>query len=309
MRVAIVGAGMAGLRCGERLTAAGHAVTLFDKGRGPGGRMATRRMATPLGETVFDHGTLWFGGGGPDFAAQISDWTASGVVANWPASESAGDAFVGMPGMNAPLKAMACGLDVRFGDAVTGLAAMADGWRVSLDDDGFEAVVVAVPPEQAAALLAPVSADFAARAASVRSLPCWTVMAAFARRLAGPDIVEGGTIIERAVRNSAKPGRTGPEAWVIQATPDWSMAHLEDSPAAVTAALLEALAVDLPVVLDTSAHRWRYARLDGTGTEAGEGALWDPALRLGVCGDWLLGPNVASAWTSGDRLAAMMTVA
>ena len=46
-------------------------------------------------------------------------------------------------------------------------------------------------------------------------------------------------------------------------------------------------------------HRWRYALSAGTG----DGALWNRDIRLGVCGDWLLGPRVECAWLSGRMLA------
>ena len=49
MRIAIIGAGMAGLSCADALRDEGHEIALFDKGRGPGGRMSTRRVDTPLG--------------------------------------------------------------------------------------------------------------------------------------------------------------------------------------------------------------------------------------------------------------------
>lgn len=44
MRIAVIGSGMAGLSCADMLERAGHAVALFDKGRGPGGRMSTKRV-------------------------------------------------------------------------------------------------------------------------------------------------------------------------------------------------------------------------------------------------------------------------
>ena len=60
MKIAIIGAGMAGLTCATRLSAAGHEVSVFDKGRGPGGRMASRRVEHG-GETFrFDHGAQYF---------------------------------------------------------------------------------------------------------------------------------------------------------------------------------------------------------------------------------------------------------
>lgn len=44
MRIGIVGAGMAGLACAEKLEKCGHMVFVLDKGRGPGGRMSTDRL-------------------------------------------------------------------------------------------------------------------------------------------------------------------------------------------------------------------------------------------------------------------------
>ena len=41
--VGVIGAGMAGLACARELAAKGFEVTVFDKGRGLGGRTATRR--------------------------------------------------------------------------------------------------------------------------------------------------------------------------------------------------------------------------------------------------------------------------
>ncbi|MEY2842360.1 MAG: hypothetical protein RI920_397, partial [Pseudomonadota bacterium] len=47
--IAIVGAGLAGLSCAQALVQAGHTVHVFDKSRGPSGRMSTRRADDPEG--------------------------------------------------------------------------------------------------------------------------------------------------------------------------------------------------------------------------------------------------------------------
>jgi predicted NAD/FAD-dependent oxidoreductase len=305
MRIGIVGAGLAGLACAEGLRQRGHEVRLFDKGRGAGGRMATRRMTTLAGDVSFDHGAQYFTARARHFIDEVRRWQQAGLATPW--AEAGPDAWVGTPAMNAPVRQLARAANVQWSAQVQALSRLDDGW--SLHGDGvsaarFDAVCIAVPAEQAAPLLAPWASNMAAIAAATRSLPCWTVMAAFAERLAvAPDTLRAKGAIGWAARNSAKPERTGPEAWVIQADPTWSAAHLEAAPDTILPLLLAEFAAAtgcvLPTPLVASAHRWRYAR---SGSHSC-GALWDAALGLGVCGDWLLGPRVECAWLSGRQLA------
>ncbi|RMB52375.1 hypothetical protein C8J44_3406 [Sphingomonas sp. PP-CE-3A-406] len=302
MRIGIIGAGMAGLSCAHALRSQGHNPILFDKGRGPGGRMSTRRVDTPLGEAAFDHGAQYLTARDPAFVAQVERWAHGGHAARW--SPAGLDAWVGTPAMNAPIRAMAADCDMRWNTAIAGLC-HDGGWRIG--DERFDAAIVAVPAEQVAPLIADYDGTLADAARAAVSDPCWTVMAAFD----GPvptdcDRLADIGIIASAVRNSAKPGRTGPEAWVLQASAGWSRAHLEDEPDTIARALLAAFADHIgagsPTIIATSVHRWRYAK---TGTSA-RGAFWNAETRLGACGDWLLGPRIEAAWLSGQQLAAFV---
>lgn len=302
MRIGIVGAGMAGLSCAQALTGQGHQPVLFDKGRGPGGRMSTRRIQTPLGEAAFDHGAQYFTVRDPAFAAQVERWAQAGHVSRWlPAGT---DAWVGTPTMNAPVRALAEECDVRWNTTVKLLTH--DGeWQIG--DERFEAVIVAVPAEQVAPLVDVHDGTLADMARSAVSDPCWTVMAAFDAPVPVDRhrLTDCG-ILGSAVRNSAKPGRGGPEAWVLQASPDWSRANLEDEPDLVARELLAAFAdcvgADMPAVIATSVHRWRYAKAGALDL----GASWNAEIGLGACGDWLLGARIEAAWLSGQRLAALV---
>lgn len=303
LKIGIVGAGIAGLSCAEMLAAAGHAVTVFDKGRGAGGRMATRRVPTPSGDVAFDHGAQYFTARDPRFSAAVTGWQASGLVSPWP---SAGDdAWVGTPGMSAVVKALSRPLAVHWNSRVDAIRRVDRSWLLdSVADDPFDAVIVATPAEQAAPLLVAHDPAMAAMAQGCPSAPCWTVMVAFAERIAIPgDIIRDAGIIGWAARNSAKPGRGSIEAWVIQATADWSRNHLEDGETSVVDALLSALAAEateaLPVPVVRIGHRWRYARAKA----AHHGSLWNEATRIGAVGDWLLAPRIESAWLSGRMLA------
>lgn len=305
-KLEIIGAGMAGLSCAMELVRRGHQVALFDKGRGPGGRMATRRAE--IGEETFrfDHGAQYFTARDPRFARAVAEWQVTGVVAPWPAASE--EALVGIPGMNAPIRHMAEALDVSWGTRIERLSRDGSRWLLHAQGKTFAAdhVICAIPAEQAAELLAQPAPEFAARAAAIRSAPCWAVMAKFAEPLDLLDCFKGEDI-GWAARNGAKPGREGQETWVIHGSSQWSAKHLEMAAQDLGPMLLAAFFAEtgaMPLVPEhLSAHRWRYAMV---GKAAGPPALWDADLGVGACGDWLVGPRVESAWVSGFELAQLV---
>ena len=78
--IAVVGAGIAGITCARTLAQAGHRVSVFEKGPGAGGRMATRE--TEFGG--FDHGAQYFTVRDERFEDALA--TASGLVRPWSAN-------------------------------------------------------------------------------------------------------------------------------------------------------------------------------------------------------------------------------
>lgn len=304
--ILIIGAGMAGLSCAGALAKAGREVRLLDKGRGPGGRMAARR-AEIAGETVsFDHGAQYFTARDAAFREVVAGWQDQGVVAPWPAAGD--DAWVGIPGMNGPIRAMGLEHDVRWGVRAVSLNREGDLWHVDAGEESFTAgtVLVAVPAEQAAELLAEASPDLARIPANVRSAPCWAVMAAFGERLGieADGLREPQAKISWAARNSAKPSRTGGETWVLHASPQRS-AEIIDLPKEDAAKVLlddffaqTGTAPQEPVHL--VAHRWLYAM---PAAVKGEPARFNADLRLGIAGDYLHSPRVEGAFLSGRALA------
>lgn len=305
LRVGIVGAGMAGLACAEGLGVGAHRLVLLDKGRGAGGRMATRRLTTPAGEASFDMGAQYFTVRDPAFRLRVHAWIAAGLVASW--ADAGADAYVGVPAMNAPIRQMAELQTVHWATRVVQLERSLGAWRLHTEAGELieiDVAIIALPAEQAAQLLEPVAADLAARAHAVASAPCWTVMLAFPARVAvARNCVRGNGALGWAARNSAKPGRVGPESWILQSGPEWSARHVDADTRWVTASLIEAaeslLGIPLPARDAQACHRWRYARSGADGS----GAIWDPERAIGVCGDWLVGPRVEAAWQSGALLA------
>ncbi|MEL7197536.1 MAG: FAD-dependent oxidoreductase [Pseudomonadota bacterium] len=313
--ILIIGAGMAGLSCAGELARAGHQVTVLDKGRGPGGRMAARR-AEIAGESVsFDHGAQFLTARDAGFAAQVSEWEAQGVVARWQAAEKAGGdiAWVGTPGMNGPIRAMAQKLDVRWGVRAETLSRTQAGWRVETHAESFEArtVLVCIPAEQASVLLEPIAPDLAAIPASVVSEPCWAVMAAFSEKLGieADGLRDADAPISWAARNSAKPERVGGETWVLHTSPQKSREILdmakEDAAQHLLGVFFDQTGTPPVAPIHCVAHRWLYAM---PAAATGEPARYDAKAHIGIAGDYLHSPRVEGAFLSGKALAAKVLV-
>lgn len=317
--VAVVGGGVAGTACARALQDAGHSVTVFDKGRGPGGRLSTRRE----GERTFDHGAPSFTVHDERFARVARALWQERVVAEWKSNrvtlgptrptEKPPLRLVAVPGMSALLERLQEGLDVRFGVTVDGLVRREERFGLTGPAGAplgeFDAVVVATPGPQAAPLVDPLDYGLASRIREATYGPTWAVLVDFGASLS-VDFDEAEVTVGPLAwlgRESSKPERASGQRWVLHATAEWSQAHLEDAPEQVQAALLDAFFASTgaakmePVFL--KAHRWRYSQV---ATALGVDCVVHDSGRLVACGDWCLGPTVEHAWLSGSAAAGRL---
>jgi renalase len=321
-RVAVIGAGIAGLACAITLAWAGVGVTLLEKSRRPGGRVATRRVEG----LSFNHGAQFATARGREFAGLLAGLAAQGIAAGWPEAGGDGRRMSFRPGMSALPAAMAeqariAGAELRTGRQAAFLHGADGSWQVRHLDAGdirpgataseggelsgpFDAVLIALPGHQAGSLLATAGHRFANMANAAVLAPCWAVMARFAEPVAGCDVRQSTTSSSAwAAREGSRPGsEAAADHWVLHASSGWSRAHLEDSAEDAAAALIAAFRAEAGAAAPdlVLAHRWRYAL---TETPLGEACLWDDAGRLGLCGDWCLGGRVEAAYDSGTALA------
>lgn len=300
----VVGAGMAGVTCARALSTAGQEVRLLDKGRGIGGRMATRRITTGSGELHFDHGAQYFTARNSSFESLLIE--LNGSVAPW--DIGAIDTYhVGLPGMSGLPRAMAAGLNVSTETKVTSIQRVGAKWQVNAGEILLaDVVVLALPAPQIASLMV-MEHLLLEELSRVKLAPCLTFMAAFTDNCPTPFIVdrsEDGPMAFIA-RDCSKPNRSSTAVtWVVQAGPNWSAVHLEEDKLKLTKQILPLLCNKIGAnfndVIHFDVHRWRYARVT---TPLGQPFLHDNSGTLYMGGDWCLGPRVESAWTSGAAIA------
>lgn len=316
--IAIIGTGIAGLSAAQVLHAAGHEVRLFEKSRGSGGRMASKR--SDVG--ALDLGAQYFTARDRRFVEVVQQWQARGWVAEWSpslyhfsngqlgASPDEQVRWVGNPRMSAITRALLGALPVQFSCRITEVFRGERHWNLQ-DAEGqtygpFSQVVIATPSPQASALLA-AAPKLAGAAASVAMEPTWAVALAFASPL---DTKVDACFVQDSpldwlTRNRSKPGRdNAPDTWVLHASSNWSKQHLDMSKEAVLeelhGAFAELIGCALPAPVFSLAHRWLYAR---PASAHQWGALADADLGLYACGDWCLSGRVEGAWLSGQEVA------
>jgi predicted NAD/FAD-dependent oxidoreductase len=307
--VAIIGAGLAGISAARVLMAQGHAVTIFDKGRGPGGRLATRRIEAEGRKLQFDHGAQYLRAEGAGFAAAL----AEAGTAPWPDAARR----VGVPSMSAVPRALLGAIPCVASRHVGQITGSPGAWMLRpgkpLPDGApeeagpFAAVLLTMPATQAREVLGHTAPGLHEALANIRYAPCWTVMASFDAPLPLPETLRPEAhAIGWAARDSAKPGRDArQENWVIQAGPVWTRANLEVSAEEIARPLLAELgafsSAPLPTPFMAVAHRWRYSLLEAP---LGEPYLWDATARIGYASDGCIGGRAEAAWDSGAALAA-----
>jgi predicted NAD/FAD-dependent oxidoreductase len=312
----VVGAGLAGLLAARALKAEGFDVVIVDKGRGVGGRMATRRIDLAGGATAtFDHGAQYFTVRSDRFRALVEAWIDAGVVVRWSQGFATPDAsayrdghprYRGVAGMTTIAKYLAQDLDVRRGCRIQSLR-HEDSWQATAEDGNrfaAAALVLTPPVPQTLALLdaGKVVLPKTARQALDRIDydPCFAVLAA----LDGPSQIPapgglwpGSQIISWMADNQQK-GISTLSAVTIHGSQEFSAEHFDEDPHAVAQLLLQEAALWLGAnVITYQVQRWRYSIPVHM---HGEPSLFVTAPGpVAFAGDAFAGPRIEGAALSG----------
>ncbi len=319
--VAIVGSGLAGLSAGRTLQGQGHRVSLFEKSRGTGGRMVSKR--TPWGS--LDMGAQYFTARHPRFIDELGIWQALDIAEEWLVtpyqlsldqlhpSPDVTSRYVGKPHMSMITRRLSDSLEVHFNEQIVCCHHREQQWWLETAEGEargpFDGLLITTPPPQAVPLLH-ASPRLALAARQVMMLPCWAVGLVFDQPL--DTQIQAAFVtddcLEWLAQDSSKPQRMDkPQCWVMHATSDWSQEFMEAEPEDVTAMLserfFELLRLPQQEPVHSLAHRWRFAR---PAESHGSRILFDSPLRLGAGGDWSHGGRLEGAYLAGLDLAERM---
>ena len=305
MHVVVVGAGIAGLMAAQSLVKNGHDVIVVDKGRSPGGRLATRR----IDDATLDHGAQFFTVRDSLFESHVSEWITSGVVTEWcrgfDSTAQNNDGFPryrGVRGMTDIAKHLAQGLDIRYNTlAFSIIRGTTSKWQVNIDDGSAlaaDAIIVTCPLPQTYALL--VTADIelpeSMRRTEYDRTICLLAVLDKASAVANPGGLQNPDETFSFIADNAIKGISSAVALTLHANPQFSLDHWDDQLEDVHQLLLQRAKpwIGGATVKTSQIKKWRLA----TPLTIWPERYWANDMIV-LAGDAFGGPKIEGAALSG----------
>lgn len=317
-KIAIIGAGLSGLIVAKNFSQQND-VTIFEKARGVGGRMATRRTD----EFNFDHGTQYFTAKNSEFQALCRQMQNAGIIDLWnctfaeikgtkierkyPFSETIPH-FVATPQMNGFCKYLSKNLNVIVEVKIEKIIFENKKWKL-IDANAnkyndFDILIVAIPSHQAVEIL-PQNFAYFHEISNVKMQGCFTLMIGLNKKI--PMEFDAGiiknSILSWVANNASKPQRAEKIALTVHSSNEWAEKNLESDQEGIKNQMMMEIQKIVPFKNEDVAysiiHRWRYANAP---KRNGEKSYFDTNLQLGICGDYLIQGRVESAFLSGIDL-------
>ena len=318
----IIGGGISGLITATLLQRRGLKAIVLDKGKGIGGRLATRRIEHESDtKGVFDYGAQYFSVADPQFQTWVDDWLAQGIVKKWCRGFDGkeGVSYCGVDGIRSIAKYLARDLEVHTQSKVVQIG-YDKRWSIETEaEELYEAdFLVMTPPvpqslELLDASLIALPLDFRFSLENITYHRCITVLALLEKpsNIASP----GGMALENEslawlADNHQKGISPNGHAVTLHASHRFSEDFWDSDDAEIVYKLFTAAADYLDsAVVKYQVHRWRYSIPKTFYTQP---CLALSELPLVMAGDGFVSPNIEGAALSGiaaGQLIAKRTTA
>lgn len=323
------------MTAGRILAKAGHEVTIFEKSRGYGGRMATRYAGKGL-ESKMDHGLSYFGVKSDEFREFTAELLDKDLIQTWgdnfvaydgekilqsPPNKSGRALYTSTEGMNKIGKHLGRWVDIQTESKVGGLTYFGTNrskkrsWMMNLTSSktfGADAVIIALPAPQAYGVIGS-TIDETNTLKIVRQIdevsyrPAFSLMAGYGSQ----DVPEWQGIICNSsplefISNENLKRDTQETSFVIHASESFARTYANQDEETVSDKMLDEFA---EIAGGWAAnpdwhqlHFWRYSRAEKV-LNSPYLELEDKDAPLALIGDYLNGNTVDDAYRSGYLLA------
>lgn len=292
-------------------------ITVFEKSRGAGGRVSTRKQEG----FSFDHGAQYFTIRSQEMLNFCKPLIDLGSLVLWSPRYRQFDGgsnftqksdkekrYVGYPYMNSFLKNLFDISNVKFNTKIKQLKKNNKWVLIDQDDNSFsdfDCVVFTAPAPQTALLL-PSNVDFYHKVNSIKMNPCFSLMLGFDEFIdMGFDAASfTNSKLSWLALNSSKPGRVKKNTIVAHSTVEYASLNLLKHHSEI----IKELSYEIDQITDIkpdkaifkNLHLWRYSISD---LECNAKYFYDDKLNVYACGDWCYGNRVEGAFLSAYYLA------
>ena len=304
-KVIIVGAGICGLVTATKLQDYGFEVTVVDKGRGLGGRMATRRIHS----AVCDHGAQFFTLEDERFIMLTQRYLDDYQLRVWHHNKEGKKLFYGSLGMTTLAKNLAKNLNVDLSTKIDDVSLQDDEWHLKTDKGKClkaDALVLTSPVPQSLALLSelPLAEQSLHLLKQISYDPCLALMATLKvpSRISEPGYWKSEDNDIAWIADNQRKGISPLPSITIHMSPDFSRKHWDDDRQQCAELILKKAAHLIDAEVDeVQMHGWLYSKAANF-LECGyvDGGT---ALPLFFAGDAFRGTRVEDAAISGFMVA------
>lgn len=335
MVIGIIGAGLSGLTAGRILAKAGHEVTIFEKSKGYGGRMATRYAGKELASKM-DHGLSYFGVKSDEFREFTAELLDHGLIQTWgddfaaydgekfldsAPNQSSAALYTSKGGMNKIGKYLSRWVDIHTESKVGGLTYFGTNrskkrsWMMNLTSSKtFEAdaVIIALPAPQAYGIISSTideinTLKIVRQIDEVSYRPAFSLMAGYGSQEApGWQGVMCRNSLLDFISNEKLKRDSQETSFVLHASESFTRKHRNADEEDVSKKMLGEFA-EIAGGWAASPewqqlHFWRYSRAEKV-IDSPYLELEDEDAPLALVGDYLNGNTVDDAYRSGYVLA------
>jgi|GEM_PF-423171 len=323
MKIAIIGAGITGLSAAQHLTHRGIDVVIFDKARGKGGRLTTKRL--DMG--AVNIGAQYFTAKSDAFIEQTQQWIQDRKAGQWHftphkvtnnkliASPDTQKRYVGSNGMRSLTHALSSGLNIVNNTRIIQIETTTEHAHTLIDDNhqaytGFDWVISTLPAEQAKVLFEDIPTINNQIETDIHAPCCAVTLATSGHVDKSIQGIFGDSVVAWVSRLSSQPLWEKPshapfdDVWEVHFTPKWSNANhtLPNKDIILQAQKWLENSTDTSLTLEDSYyHFWKYANLNH------KDAIHNPAicnhLKLAATGAWCFGGRVEGGYLAGINIA------
>ena len=312
----VIGSGISGSTIANLLNKK-YQVSLYDKGRGPGGRASFKRIKGKIG---FDHGTQYISPKTSEFKnftnklikkKILKRWTGKHIFLNLKKKENKKHIkIIGQHGNNDICKYLLKKIKYYYQSEVKKIYYKDKLWFLLFSDGkvkSFKGIVLTCPFPQ----LSKLSKKFINNSFIRKKLKMdanITVMIAIKKikNLPSSFLFDDPVLGWAGNENTKKRFKSKYDLWTLQSTFKWAnknidknKKNLKKNSKILIDKFFKLTNIKKTKIIYSINHGWKYS---SNSKPLKIKSFWDPSKKIGVCADWFIGPRLESGWLSAHDL-------